>query len=77
MATAIDPICKMEVDTDNPPGGQSEHEGTTYYFCAPGCKVAFDREPEKVLSGQTIPINMGTATPAKKPGFFGRLFGRG
>ena len=27
MATAIDPICKMEVDTDNPPGGQSEHEG--------------------------------------------------
>ena len=50
MATAIDPICKMDVDTDNPPGGQSEHEGTTYYFCAPGCKVAFDKEPEKYVS---------------------------
>ena len=50
MATAIDPICQMDVDTDNPPGGQSEHEGTTYYFCAPGCKVAFDKEPEKYLS---------------------------
>ena len=75
MATAIDPICKMEVDTDNPPGGQSEHQGPTYYFCAPGCKVAFDREPDKVLAGETIPINMGA--PAKKPGFFGRLFGRG
>ena len=49
MATAIDPICKMDVDTDNPPGGQSEHDGTTYYFCAPGCKVAFDKEPEKYL----------------------------
>lgn len=74
MATAIDPICKMEVDTDDPPGGQSEHQGTTYYFCAPGCKVAFDREPDKVLAGEAIPISMGP--PQKKPGFFSRLFGR-
>ena len=51
MAIAIDPICKMEVDTDSPPGGLSEYEGTTYYFCAPGCKMAFDQEPEKYLSG--------------------------
>ena len=49
MATAIDPICKMEVDTDNPPGGSSEHEGTTYYFCAPGCKVAFEQDPHAYL----------------------------
>ena len=49
MATAIDPICKMEVDTDNPPGGRSEHEGTTYYFCAPGCKVAFEQDPHAYL----------------------------
>ncbi len=77
MATATDPICQMEVDTDNPPGGQTEHEGTIYYFCAPGCKVAFDREPEKVLSGQTIPISMAPPAPDKKPGFLGRLFGRG
>ena len=49
MATAIDPICKMDVDTQNPPGGQSESQGTTYYFCAPGCKVAFDKEPEKYI----------------------------
>jgi len=50
MATAIDPICQMDVDTDNPPGGQSDYQGTTYYFCAPGCKVAFDKEPDKYLS---------------------------
>ena len=75
MATSIDPICKMEVDTGNPPGGQSEYQGTIYYFCAPGCKVAFDREPDKVLSGQTIPINMDASL--KKPGLLGRLFGRG
>ncbi len=51
MATAIDPICQMKVDTDNPPGGSSEYQGTTYYFCSPGCKVAFERDPESHLSG--------------------------
>ena len=70
MATAIDPICRMEVDTDNPPGGQSEYQGTSYYFCAPGCKVAFDKEPEKYLSEQP-------ETPPKRVGFFSRIFGGG
>ncbi len=71
MAIAIDPICKMEVDTDSPPGGQSEYQGTSYYFCAPGCKVVFDQEPEKYLSGQ--------APEAARPkrSFFSRLFGGG
>ena len=27
------------------------HEGTTYYFCAPGCRVAFSKEPDAYLSG--------------------------
>ena len=51
MATAIDPICQMKVDTDNPPGGSSEYQGTTHYFCSPGCKVAFEQDPESYLSG--------------------------
>ena len=76
MDTAIDPICKMEVDTDNPNGGSSEYNGTSYYFCAPGCKVAFDAEPEKYLAPQWqgLPMEMGEIKP--KPGFFGRSFGR-
>ncbi|HVP04383.1 MAG TPA: YHS domain-containing protein [Dehalococcoidia bacterium] len=49
MATAIDPVCKMEVDTASP-AATSEYRGTTYYFCAPGCKKAFDADPEKYLS---------------------------
>ena len=57
MATAIDPICKMDVDTQNPPGGQSEFQGTTYYFCAPGCKVAFDKEPEKYILGEESDVH--------------------
>ncbi len=57
MATAVDPICKMDVDTETPPGGQSEYEGTTYYFCAPGCKVAFEKEPEKYLSEKEADVH--------------------
>ncbi len=45
----IDPVCKMEVEIKKPPGGTHEHEGATYYFCAPGCRVAFSKEPEKYL----------------------------
>ena len=44
---AIDPICHMEVDTAKPPGGTSEYQGSTYYFCAPGCKRQFEQDPAK------------------------------
>ena len=45
---AIDPICKMEVDPKTAKW-KSEYKGQTYYFCAPGCKVAFEKRPEKYL----------------------------
>ena len=50
--TAKDPVCDMDVDTGRPPGGTWDHEGTTYYFCGPGCNRAFQKEPEGYLSGQ-------------------------
>lgn len=46
---AIDPVCKMQVDEKTAPS-KSEYKGETYYFCAVGCKKAFDKEPEKYLS---------------------------
>jgi len=45
---ALDPICKMEVNPDSAQW-KSEYKGNTYYFCAPGCKKAFDADPEKYL----------------------------
>jgi len=45
---AKDPVCGMEVDPQKAPA-QSEYEGQTYYFCSRGCKVAFDKDPEKYL----------------------------
>jgi Cu+-exporting ATPase len=46
---ALDVVCKMQVDPKTAPA-QSEYKGKTYYFCARGCKVAFDKDPEKYLS---------------------------
>ncbi|MCK5252379.1 MAG: YHS domain-containing protein, partial [Thermoplasmata archaeon] len=45
----IDPICKMEVDPATALW-TSEHEGRTYYFCAPGCKMMFDIDPARWAS---------------------------
>jgi Cu+-exporting ATPase len=38
----------MEVD-EQLAAATSEYQGTTYYFCAPGCKRQFDRDPECYL----------------------------
>jgi YHS domain-containing protein len=48
---AKDPVCGMEVDEANP-AATMEYEGMTYYFCAPGCKVAFEADPGKYLGGE-------------------------
>jgi YHS domain-containing protein len=28
---------------------EMDYKGKTYYFCAPGCKIAFEENPEKYL----------------------------
>ena len=48
---AIDPVCGMEVDINNPPGGTSEYDGEIYYFCGLGCGRAFQKESEVYISG--------------------------
>jgi YHS domain-containing protein len=45
---ALDVVCHMEVDPKTAPA-KSEYKGQTYYFCARGCKVAFDKDPEKYV----------------------------
>ncbi len=47
---ATDPVCKMQVDMSSPPGGTAEHEGKTYYFCAAGCRQAFEADPSTFVS---------------------------
>ena len=45
---ALDVVCGMEVD-EATAQWTSEYKGKTYYFCAAGCKRAFDGNPEKYL----------------------------
>ncbi len=46
----LDPVCGMTVE-ESPTALKSEYQGTTYYFCSRGCKVAFEKNPQKYLQG--------------------------
>ena len=43
-----DPVCGMLIDKESAVA-TSEYKGTTYYFCAPGCKQKFDANPEEFV----------------------------
>jgi YHS domain-containing protein len=45
-AMARDPVCGMNVD-ESKAAATVVYRGQTYYFCAPGCKTAFEKAPEK------------------------------
>jgi len=45
---AIDPVCGMTVAADGS-NRPLEHAGVTYYFCCPGCRDAFAKDPAAYL----------------------------
>jgi YHS domain-containing protein len=45
---AKDPVCDMMVDIATAKL-TSDYHGETVYFCAPSCKRAFDKDPERYL----------------------------
>ena len=75
--TAHDPVCHMDIDPKTA-AATSEYKGVTYYFCARGCKLDFDDDPDGVLAAevasdhsQAMDHGMATASVAvaaeKKP----------
>jgi P-type Cu+ transporter len=44
----VDPVCRMQINPSEA-AGTSIYQGKTYYFCAPGCKQAFDKHPEQYV----------------------------
>jgi Cu+-exporting ATPase len=46
--TVHDPVCGMDIDPATA-AGKFEYKGVTYYFCSPGCKRSFEKDPEKYL----------------------------
>ncbi len=45
---SIDPICKMQVDMDNPPA-KIPYEGKSYFFCSYQCSKKFIDNPEDFI----------------------------
>jgi len=43
---AKDPVCGMSVD-ERRATHKTEYKGKTYFFCSPGCKETFEKNPEK------------------------------
>ena len=48
MEKVQDLVCEMWIDPDKA-AATSEYKDNTYYFCARGCKVAFEKDPEKYV----------------------------
>lgn len=59
MPTVKDVVCGMDIDSATA-AAKSEYGGETYYFCAPGCKKDFDRDPKKYAGAQP-PVVAGPA----------------
>ncbi|HJS49317.1 MAG TPA: XdhC family protein [Gaiellaceae bacterium] len=49
LLEAVDPVCGMTVAV-GPDTLQAEHAGTTYWFCCPGCRSRFAKNPEAFLA---------------------------
>ncbi len=62
MAMATDPVCGMQVDTENAQH-TAEHEGTTYHFCSRGCMLDFQDDPDRYLDPEYRPQGMDTGSP--------------
>lgn len=65
LTKTIDPVCGMEVESGRTKL-VSVYKGHSYWFCADGCRRAFEADPEKYLKPK----------PAKKKGWFGRYLDR-
>ncbi len=46
--TVKDPVCNMDVDPEKA-RASTEYQGKTYYFCCPGCKNAFEKDPQQYV----------------------------
>ncbi len=46
---AADPVCGMEVNKFEA-AGRTIFEGAPFFFCSPGCKERFEREPQRFVT---------------------------
>ena len=47
-----DPVCGMNIEEASA-AAKTVHEGTTYYFCSPGCRDKFEKNPQQYAGRET------------------------
>jgi YHS domain-containing protein len=65
LKPVVDPVCGMSVDAETTKI-IATIEGQPYYFCAEGCRKAFEENPQKYLGAEC----------AKPRGWWGRYMAR-
>jgi P-type Cu+ transporter len=65
MATAIDPVCGMTVDTERA-AAQVDFEGQTYYFCSKRCGERFQAAPASFLQPAAVRAEGGCCHGGEK-----------
>jgi P-type Cu+ transporter len=60
-----DPVCGMLINPATA-AGKYEYQGTTYYFCNPGCLNKFKQQPDVYLA--PTPVASGMQLPVMQPG---------
>ena len=50
-----DPVCGMDVDTDDVAAVDASTRATTYWFCGKGCLLEFNDDPERFLDPSYVP----------------------
>ena len=61
----VDPVCGMSVDSDAT-AIKASIDGQEYYFCAEGCRRAFEKNPAKYIGAEC----------AKPKGWWGRYMAK-
>jgi YHS domain-containing protein len=65
VVSAVCPVMGTKISDVSKAAGKSVYKGKTYYFCCPGCKPLFDKNPGKYIK-KTKPAKKA-APPARKP----------
>ena len=63
--TAKDPVCGMTV-VQASAAATLAHEGTTYYFCHPGCRDKFKADPDRYLHPEGVKPPAPTSGTAQR-----------
>jgi P-type Cu+ transporter len=52
---SVDPVCGMNVNEAEAPGGKANYAGQQFFFCSTFCRKNFELDPAKYIGQPTRP----------------------